>query len=129
MSTRRLSALAGLQLSWASVLMVAGCSTYQGQKLGTTADQKVISPTGVPYMLVRPEYALSLTVPAEGDKKPTYTVAVAYVTDPSQMYTLRINPGAFANADFVVKLGTTGAMQGTTTTLTETVTPAITALG
>lgn len=108
--------------------LLAGCSTYQVQKI-TSSDKTKVSPSGVPFTLVRPEYALSRVPPGEGEKKATYSMAVSYETDPTQTYTLRISPGAFANSDFIVKLNTTGALQSTTTTLTEQITPAITALG
>lgn len=108
--------------------MIAACSTYSGQKLGTV-DDKPIKPNGIPYNLVRPEYTITRTAPAAGQKKPTYSLAVSYQPDPTQRYSLKVSPGIFANTDFVMKLTSTGTLAGTTTTFTEQLTPAITAFG
>jgi hypothetical protein len=110
-------------------LLLSGCSSMQGMKLGKGTDDRLVAPNGIPFTMVRPEYSLSRTAPAEGEKKPKYSLSVSYETDPDQMYALKISPGLLADADFVMKLGAGGILQGTTTTLTEIVTPTITALG
>jgi hypothetical protein len=88
-----------------------------------------VAPTGIPYTLVRPEYTLSRTPPASGEKQPTYTLSVTYEADPEHRYSLKIAPSIFADPDFTVKLGTNGILQGTKATFTEQITPTITALG
>ena len=108
--------------------LLIGCSTYSGQKLGKVGDKEIV-PDGVPYNLVRPEYALSRTPPPAGQKDPIYTLAVTYQPDPTQRYSLKVRPGPFTNPDFVIKLTSTGTLGGTTTTFTEQLTPTITALG
>src|SRR5438046_1776711 len=85
-------------------ILIFGCSTYRGEKLGIH-DNKPVAATGVPYTLVRPEYTLTRTPPAAGEKKPTYTLGVSYEADPTHRYTLRIEPGIFADPNFVLKLG------------------------
>ena len=114
-----------------AVLMATSCSTYSGQKLGTTPppENKPIVAEGVPYNLVRPEYTLSRTPPAAGSQDPTYALTVAYVPDPSQRYSLKIDPGVLKAPDFTMKFGSGGVLSGTTATVTEQVTPFITAIG
>lgn len=112
----------------AVLALMSGCSTFSGEKLGIK-DNKSVEPTGIPYVLVRPEYTLTRTPPADGQKLPTYTIGVSYEADWSQRYSLNINPGLFVNPDFIMKLGAGGTLTGTTTTLTEQVTPTVTALG
>lgn len=113
------------------VVLIFGCSTYKGQKYETIVDKKTVhfEPTGIPYTLARPEYTLTRTPPAEGQKDPTYTLGVTYEPDPSHKYTLKIDPWIFADPTFTVKLATGGTMQATTVTFAEQVTPTITALG
>jgi hypothetical protein len=117
-------------ISLALVLMF-GCSTYKGQKYATIVDNKpqYVAPTGIPFALTRPEYTLARTPPAEGQKLPTYTLGVTYEPDPSHKYTLKINPGIFADPNFTVKLAAGGTLQATTVTFTEQITPTITTLG
>jgi hypothetical protein len=112
----------------ALVLLLGACSTYRGEKLGIH-NGNTVAPTGIPYTLVRPEYTLSRTSPVEGAKLPTYTLSVTYEADPEHYYTLKIDPGVFADPDFTMKLGTNGTLQSTKATFTEQITPTITALG
>lgn len=112
----------------AVLALLCGCSTYSGEKLGLK-EAKQVEPHGIPYTLVRAEYSLTRTPPTEGQKQPSYVIGVSYEPDPGQKYTLKINPGIFADPNFLMKLGAGGTLQGTTMTFTEQVTPAITALG
>lgn len=107
---------------------VFGCSTYSGKKIGDATGQ-LLPPDGVPYSLVRPEYTLTRTPPAAGAKTPTYEIKVTYVPDPTQRYSVKVDPGIFANPEFALKFGDGGALVGTTGTFTEQITPTITALG
>src|SRR5216684_9328016 len=98
-------------LAFGLFMVTTGCSSYSGQKLGTIETAlasgekaKEVVPQGVPYNLARPEYTLSRTPPAAGQKNATYALAVTYQPDPTQRYSLRISPGIFTNPDFVVKL-------------------------
>ena len=111
-------------------LVVAGCSSYSGQKLGIDkTSQKEIAPTGLPYSLTRPEFTLSRTPPAEGEKKATYALGVAYENDPSQRYDIRIDPSPFADATLTVKFTAAGGVASTTGGITDLIGPTITALG
>ncbi|NBQ68667.1 MAG: hypothetical protein EBU46_07495 [Nitrosomonadaceae bacterium] len=109
-----------------ALIVVTGCSSFSGAKLGDDAGSKVI---GIPYTLVRPEYTLTRTPPPEGQKKAIYIVGVTYEPDPQHRYTLSINPGIFADPTFLMKFGTGGVLQGTTASVAETLTPTITAIG
>lgn len=132
--TRRLMNAAFLA---AFVVLATGCSTYSGQKLGLKPEKdangavvmKEVIPEGIPYNMVRPEYALTRAAPAAGATKPTYSLTVSYVPDPSQRYSLKIKPSTFTNPDFVMKFGGGGTLQSTAATFTEQVTPTITAVG
>lgn len=127
--------------SWISATAMAmmifflgyGCSTYRGQKYETinTMDKKLIhiEPSGIPYTLSRPEYTVTRNPPAEGQKLPTYTLGVTYEPDPGQKYTLKIDPGVFADPNFTVKLAASGTMQSTSAEFAEQVTPMVTTLG
>lgn len=110
-------------LAGAGFAAIAGCSTYGGEKLGTGPA------TGIPYALPRPEFALTRTPPAEGQSAPSYTLAVSYQPDPTQIYTIRINPAIFTDPEFTVKLGAGGTMTGTKAGFTEQITPTIAAIG
>ena len=112
----------------ATLLIATSCSTYSGQKLGKKADNTEVVAEGVPYNLVRAEYKISRAAPAAGAKDPTYTLAVTYVPDSSQRYSLKIRPGALKNPDFSMTFGAGGILSGTKTTVTEQVTPFITAV-
>lgn len=116
----------------AAVLMIGlvtvGCSSYAGQKLGIK-DSKQLAPAGLPYSLTRPEFVLSRTAPADGEKNPTYTLAVSYEPDPSQQYDIRISPSLFADGSLAVKFTTAGGVSSTNGGITDLIGPTITALG
>ncbi len=109
--------------------VLSGCSTLAGEKLGEARDGKQIAPTGVPYSLVRPEYTIARTPPAEGAKKASYTLAVTYEPDANQRYTIRLDPALFSDPDFLLKLSTSGTVVGTTAKATEQISTTITAIG
>ena len=112
------------------VLALAGCSTYSGQKLGIDdGSKKEIVPTGLPYSLTRPEFTVSRTPPADGEKRATYTLGVGYENDPNQRYDIRISPSPFADATLTVKFTAAGGVASTTGGITDMVGPTITALG
>ena len=76
-----------------------------------------------------PRRRRSRTPPATGSQDPPYALTVAYVPDPSQRYSLKIDPGVLKAPDFTMKFGSGGVLSGTTATVTEQVTPFITAIG
>ncbi len=112
-----------------AIVLLSGCSTYEGMKLGFKKDadgaMAAVAPTGIPYLLVRPDYTLKSTSSAVGE----YTLAVTYETDPSQMYSLKVNPSPFVDAGFVIKLAAKGNLTSTSATITDQVGPMITSLG
>lgn len=129
-STRTVKSRARLAGSLLAAMILAGCSSYSGQKLGVdAATKKQIVPTGLPYSLTRPEFTLARTPPGEGEKKATYALAVTYENDPTQRYDIRISPSPFADATLTVKFTTAGGVASTTGGITDLVGPTITALG
>jgi hypothetical protein len=126
MTTVRIRCLAGFLA--VTLLLTTSCSTYSGQKLGERSDGTEVAADGVPYNLVRPVYTLSRTPPAAGAADPTYALAVTYVPDSTQRYSLKIRPGALKNPDFNMKFGSGGVLSSTKGTVTEQVTPFITAV-
>lgn len=109
--------------------VLGGCASYDGQKLGIhTSTGKSTAPRGIPYSLSRPVYMLTRSVPAD-DNPPEYTLAVSYEADPRHTYSLRLDTAPFTDPDFLVQLGDDGILTGTKSTTSETLTPAITAIG
>ncbi len=121
-STKGIALLCGASL-------LSACSTYGGQKLGKDGAGVPIKPTGIPYMLVKPEYSLNRVVPATAGDKPTYTVAVSYQPDPEQQYTLRPRTGFLADPDFTITLGAGSTITGVKTVISEQFTPTVKAIG
>ncbi len=112
-----------------TILICTGCSTYEGMKLGIKKDAAgndvPVPPTGIPYLLVRPEYTLKSTSSVVSE----YTLAVTYDVDPGQMYSIKMSPGPFVDGGFVIKLAAKGNITSTSATITDQVGPMITALG
>lgn len=110
---------------------LGGCATYRGEKLGSLPPpgdpDTSVQAHGVPFVLTRPVYMLSRTVPADGP--PVYTIEVKNEPDPKQYYSVRLKTAPFTDPDFLIKFADNGSIASTTSTTTETLTPAITALG
>ena len=124
----RWSALAAMAL-----LLLSGCSTYEGMRLGLKKDDDgrdlPVRPTGIPYLLVRPEFTLRSKTVAGGENNATYTLAVTYEADPGQMYSIRVDPGPFADGGFEIKLAPNGNIATTSATIADQIGPTITSLG
>jgi hypothetical protein len=111
---------------------LGGCATYRGEKLGSLPPPgdpaASVIPNGVPFVLTRPVYMLSRTVPAD-DTLPVYTIEVKNEADPKQYYSVRLKTAPFTDPDFLIKFADNGSIASTTSTTTEILTPAISALG
>lgn len=110
-------------------IFAGGCTSLKGERLGQLADGNDVKPSGIPYMLVRPEFLISRGSATENGKAGKYTLAVAYEPDPSKLYTIRLDSATFTDINFVLKLGAGGVITSMSSTTTEQLTPAITALG
>lgn len=102
-----------IRLLFAIVVLVSGCSTYQGHKIssdGKLPDEK----TGIPFQMTKPEYALNIT-PSAGDATvPNYTVVATHVPDSENRYSLALDPALFADSTFLMKFGAYGNLSQNT---------------
>lgn len=111
------------------LLLLAGCSSYGGQKLGLDAANNPVPTTGIPYVLSKPEYSLSRVAGTGDDAEPTYTVTKTTVPDSTHQYSLRPRPGFLSDPDFTLTLGAGGQITGVKTTISEQFTPMLKAVG
>ena len=124
----------------ALVVIVTGCGTsFVGSKL--PADGALPRPAGaapgvkakhgVPFMLPRPDFRLKITPDETDASKANYELAVTYVPDPEQTYSLRLDPTALIQASFKLEYSESmpGVLSGIGGGLNEQVTPTIKAIG
>jgi hypothetical protein len=116
-----------------ALVLLSGCSTYEGVRLGFKKDRAgrdlPVQPTGIPYLLLRPEFTLRSKPAAGGENTVTYTLAVTYEADPDQMYSIKVDPGPFADGGFEIKLAPNGNITSTSATIADRIGPTITSLG
>lgn len=115
--------VAALALSAAAVAM-SGCeSSFKGVKLDETgAVSSDPKRQGIPYALTRPKFKVVK------DDKYTYSVAVTYVPDATQRYSLRLDPAIFADTSFKMTWGDGGELSGLSAKATDQVAPTAIAL-
>ena len=85
------------------MMLLSGCSSsFVGHKLGSTRDkQHPIVNTGIPVTMNRPEFQLTVAKEKVGDKEQLVsTIAVKWVPDNSQRYTLSLKPAPFTKSSF-----------------------------
>jgi hypothetical protein len=112
------------------LFLLAGCSSYGGQKLGLdTTTNKPVPTTGIPYVLSKPEYSLTRVAGTGDGAEPTYTVTKTTVPDAAHQYSLRPKPGFLSDPDFTLTLGSGGQVTGVKTTISEQFTPMLKAVG
>ena len=83
--------------------LLSGCSsTFVGHKLGLTRDkQNPIVETGIPVTMNRPEFRLTVAKEKVGNKEQLVSkIAVQWVPDNAQRYTLSLDPGLFTKSSF-----------------------------
>jgi hypothetical protein len=86
----------------------AGCTTsYVGKKMEASG-QLADPPGGVPFVMTRPEYTLSIAADAADPTKAVYTLAAAYVPDAAQRFTIALDPGPFVSGKFDLDFGDNG---------------------
>lgn len=114
----------------ALLVLAAGCTSLSGEKLGPVSNNpnESVSPKGIPYTLMRPEFTLTATAAADGKSEPTYSLNVEYVPDLNQTYSLRIDPGLFTDPTFSMKL-TKGTLESTNASATDRIVPTLVSLG
>jgi len=108
------------------VALLAGCTTvYEGSRMSPEGVLENEAKAGIPFTLPKPEFK----VERDGADTPQrYKVAVTYVPDPTQRYTLRLSPALLANVEFGLDLGEQGEVSKVSGKTTEQVTPAIKSL-
>ena len=87
----------------ALLILLNGCSSsFVGHKLGLTRDkQKPIDKTGIPITMNRPEFQLTVAKEKVGTKEQLVsTIAVKWVPDNAQRYTLSLDPGFLSKSSF-----------------------------
>jgi len=88
----------------AILALVGGCSSkFIGHKLGAERDEDTpIIETGIPIVMNRPEFQLSVEN-IKVDNKPVIksTIAVKWVPDNNQRYTLALDPALFVDSSFL----------------------------
>ena len=87
----------------AILMLLSGCSSsFVGHKLGLTRDkQNPIVKTGVPVTLNRPEFQLTVAKEQVGNKEHLVSkIAVKWVPDNAQRYTLSLAPALFTKSSF-----------------------------
>ncbi len=118
----------------ASALILASCSTFDTEWMRSDApnlnlEPKVVALEGIPLTMTRPEFLITLIGEGEDKSKPKYSLKVKYVPNPSERYTLKVDPSALADLKFVAQLGDNGELISTTGTVTDRVAPTIKAIG
>lgn len=111
---------------------VGGCTTFQGAKLSPEGEYKQPTPAqlkskpvsmrGVPFMLTRPEFV------TQKDDKGVYSVAVTYVPDTDQRYSLRIAPTMLAKVGFTLNWNEEGGLSAVNGSAEEQVSPFLVAV-
>jgi len=96
--------------SFAAILVLCGCTTYVGQKIGP--DGALSKTGGVPFVMTKPEYTVNVTADAKDATKPLYTLNVQYVPDATQRFTLALDPALFVNGKLDLDFGGHGNLTG-----------------
>lgn len=121
-----------------SLLIVISCSSFEGEKLsedGAISETNEFSAgvgtvsTGIPFTMTAPEYVLASGPDANDATKTAYSLSVNYVPDPSQTYSLRVNPAIFSDTNFNMTLGSEGELSTISNQSTEKITSTFTAIG
>jgi len=109
------------------LMTLAGCTTYVGHKLPASGELPA-GATGLPYTMTRPEYIVDITPDAEDPSKPVFTLKQTNVPDPSQRYTLALDPTLLANGKIDLTFGDGGNITDSTSTVTSQVVATIKAV-
>ncbi len=111
-----------------SIILIGGCSTYKGHKLPPDGGL-MGEATGIPFQMVRPEYTLKITPKADDETTPFHTLEVAYIPDPTQRFTLTLDPAFLTDGTFNLNLGPNSNLADGSVVLSEQITPFVTSLG
>jgi hypothetical protein len=110
----------------AALFLFCGCTTtYVGQKIGP--DGALSKSGGVPFVMSKPEYTVSITPNADGTKA-TYALDVSYVPDSTQRFTLALDPALFVSGKLDLEFATNGTLSSATSATTSRVVETFSAL-
>jgi hypothetical protein len=116
------------------LLAITGCTHLSGERLSdatpnSDSTAKGTKVTAIPFFLVRPHYTLARTVPTDAGASARYTLNVSYEPDPTQWYSIRLNPAWLSNPTFKLYFTTTGSLKTVNASTAEQITPTIKAIG
>lgn len=128
MATHRISMTNWRPATAAAILLtLIGCSTLEGGRFNHEASQSGTTLDGVPFTLNRPVPTITRT-PGDTDTPDKYMVKLVYEPDPSQRYTLQLDPAWFASADFDMSYDANGSLTDSSAKVTEQLVQGFTAV-
>lgn len=126
MTRHRLTTLWQLTAIAASLLSTACTST---SRLGAARLAPGQPPTGLPFTLTKPMFVVAETRSTLENPHPSYSLAVAFVPDPDQRFTLSQSPATFSERDFKVILGELGEINELNAASRDKLAPTLKAIG
>jgi hypothetical protein len=125
----RTSIAAGATVAVMGLCGLAGCGTTVSTKKlpahTSSADNRL---HGVPFVLNRPKIAITRT-PAGPGQVERFEIRIDHVPDPTQRYSLNVDPNWFSSVDFSVTLDENGSIVEVSAKTISQVAPVLTAIG
>jgi hypothetical protein len=115
-------------LLMACLAATTACTHLTGERLSDGV-APAVRPKAIPFPLMRPRYTLALVPPADDTSVARYTINVTYEPDPTQWYSLKLNPAFLSDPGFKLFFNTNGSLKTVNATTTEQITPTIKAVG
>lgn len=100
---------------------MAGCTTYVGHKLPPDGALPTGKTSGIPFVMTRPEYSVDIAPDANDPTKAVYTLKSKDVPDPTQRYTIALDPALFVDGTLDLAFGELGNITSATATTTSRV--------
>jgi hypothetical protein len=92
-----------------SIAVLSGCTTtYVGHKLPVDGALPTDKPSGIPFMMTKPVYTVDIAGDANDPSKPVYTLKATDVPDPTQRYTIALDPALLVDGTYELNFGTLG---------------------
>lgn len=105
-----------------SLAALTGCTTtYVGHKLPSNGALPAGQPSGVPFVMTRPEFSVDIAPDSTDPTKAVYTLKSSDVPDPTQRYTIALDPALLVDGTFELTFGEQGNLTGATATSTSRV--------
>jgi hypothetical protein len=101
--------------------MLGGCTTYVGHKLPASGQLPEGKPSGVPFVMTKPEFSVDIAADVNDPTKPVYTLKSADVPDPTQRYSIALDPALLVDGTFDLTFGEQGNIAGATAATTSRV--------